>query len=156
VLGDCSDHRACLRFQPRLGTCRQVSTLCSRTVSTIEHVFISNHTWGLVDQSLRRAQGLCRPPSTFTFPTMLEDSSITLYIVLGAYFDHPPTPAWELLLSVTYELDSYTIEWQFEFLIPCYKAHILSSSKLGDYIGMMHLAMHLSIRISMWIFLFRP
>ena len=36
---------------------------------------------------------------------------------------------------------------------PCYKAHTSPSSKLGDYIGTMHLAMHLSFRISMRTFL---
>jgi len=83
VLGDCSDHRACLRSQPRSGTCRLVSMLCSktanhqtrlrsqprletcppvptpcsRTVPTTEHVYFPNHARGLVDQSLYRARG---------------------------------------------------------------------------------------------------
>ena len=71
VLGDCSDHRA--RFQPLSGTCPLVSTLCSKTVPTTEHVYVPNHAQGLVYQSLRRARGLCRPPSMFTFPTILGD-----------------------------------------------------------------------------------
>jgi hypothetical protein len=32
------------------------------------------------------------------------------------------------------------------FFRPCYKAHTLPSSKLGDYIGTMHLSVHLSIK----------
>jgi len=48
VLGDCSDHRACLRSQPRSGTCRLVSMLCSKTVLTTEHVYVPNHARGLV------------------------------------------------------------------------------------------------------------
>jgi len=79
---------------------------------------------GLVDHSLHCAQGLPRPLSD-----------------LG------------LLSLVTYELDSYTIERRFLFLRPCYKAYTSPSSKLGDYIGMMHLTMHLSITISKQPFL---
>ena len=88
VLGDCSDQRARLRSQPHSGTCRLVSTLCSKTVPTTEHVYVPNHPRGLVDQSLCRARGLCRPPSTFTFPTMLGDWSTILYAVLGDCADH--------------------------------------------------------------------
>ena len=88
LLGDCSDHRACLRSQPHSGTCRLVSTLCSKTVLTTERVYVPNHARGLVHQSLRRAQELCRPPSTFTFPTMLGDWSTSLYAVLGDCADH--------------------------------------------------------------------
>ena len=40
----------------------------------------------------------------------------------------------------------------FTFFRPCYKAHTSSSSKLGHYIGMMHLAMHVSIRNFKMIF----
>jgi len=88
VLGDCSDQRARLRSQPRSGICRLVSTLCSKTVPTTEHVYVSNHARRLVHQSLRRARGLCRPPSMFTFPTMLGDWSARLYAVLGDCADH--------------------------------------------------------------------
>ena len=59
VLGDCADHRARLRSQPRLGTCLPVSTPCSGTVPTTEHVYVPNHARGLADQSLCRARGLC-------------------------------------------------------------------------------------------------
>ena len=88
VLGDCSVHRACLRSQPRSGTCRLVSTLCSNTMRTTEHDYIPNHARGLFHLSLRRARGLCRSPSTFTFPTMLRDWSISLYTVLEDCADH--------------------------------------------------------------------
>ena len=111
VLGDCSDHRARLRSQPRSGTCRLLSTLCLKIVPTTEHVYVPNHARGLVHQSLRRARGLYRPPSTSTFSTVLGDSSITPFTMLGACFDHhSPTTAWGLFFSVTYELDSYTTE----------------------------------------------
>ena len=63
--------------------CRLLSMLCSKTVSTTEHVYVLNHARGLVYQSIRRARGLCRPSSTFTFPTMLADWSTSLYAVLG-------------------------------------------------------------------------
>ena len=48
MLGDCSDHRARLRSQPCSGTYRLVSTLCSKSVPTTEHVYVSNHALGLV------------------------------------------------------------------------------------------------------------
>jgi len=102
VLVDCSDHRACLCSQPCSKTCRPVSMLCSRIVLTTEHIYVSNH-----------ARGLCQPPSTFTFPTVLGDSSITPYTVLKACFDHSLTTAYGLFFSITYELDSYTTEGQF-------------------------------------------
>jgi len=88
VLGDCSDHRARLGSQPRSRTCWLVSTLCSKTVPTTKYDYVPNHTQGLVNQSLRHARGLCRPPSTFTFPTMLEDWPISLYVMLGDCADH--------------------------------------------------------------------
>jgi len=113
------------------------------------------------------------------FPTTLGDLSTSPYAVLGDCVDHraclhsqlrPGTRpslfklctgtvsdhssiiVYRVLFSVTYELDSNTIL----FFRPCYKAHTMPSNKLGDYIGTMHLAMHLSIRISTWIFVFRP
>ena len=58
VLEDCADHRACLRSQPRSGTCPPVHTPCSGT------------------------------PSTFTFATRLGGWSISLYVVLGDCADH--------------------------------------------------------------------
>jgi hypothetical protein len=44
-------------------------------------------------------------------------------------------------------------DWEIQFFRPCYKAHTSPSNKLRDYIGTMHLAMHLSFRISMKTFL---
>ena len=84
--------------------------LCLKTVPTTEHVLARNYTRGLVDQSLCYARGLCRPPSTFTFLTTLEDLLTSLYAVPEACFDHYLTTAWGLLFSVTYELDSYTTD----------------------------------------------
>jgi len=74
--------------QPRSGTCRLVSMLCLKTVRTTEFVYVPNHARGLVHQSLRRALGLCQPPSTFTFPNMLRDWSTSPYAVLGDCADH--------------------------------------------------------------------
>lgn len=112
VLGECSDHWARLRSQSCLGTHPLVPTLWSRTALTTEHVYIPNHARGLVDQFLRCAQGLCRPPSMLTFLTAFRDSSITPYAVLGDCSDHSSIIAWGLLFSVTYNLDSYTTERQ--------------------------------------------
>ena len=39
--------------------------------------------------------------------------------------------------------DSHTVGISFFSLRPCYKAHTSPSSKLGDYIGTMHLPVHL-------------
>ena len=60
VLEDCADHRACLLFQPRSGTCPPVSTPCSETVSTTEHVYIPNHARRLINHFLRCARDLRR------------------------------------------------------------------------------------------------
>ena len=97
MLEDCADHRACLRSQPRSGTCRLVSTLClktadhqarlhshprsgtcppvptscSGTIPTTEHVYIPNHAWGLVNHSLRCSRGLLRSLSDHSLGTAL-------------------------------------------------------------------------------------
>jgi len=52
VLGDFVDHRACLCSQPRSGTGRLISTTCSGTTLTAEHVHIFNHAQGLDSRSL--------------------------------------------------------------------------------------------------------
>jgi len=44
----------------------------------------------------------------------------------------------------------------FNSFRPCYKAHTSPSSKLGDYIGTMHVAMHVSIRNFKMFSLLRP
>jgi len=44
-------------------------------------------------------------------------------------------------------------DWIILIFRPSYKAHTSPSSKLGDYIGTMHLAMHLISRISLRTFL---
>ena len=72
----------------RSGTCRLFPTLCPGTPPTTEHVYVLNHARGLVDYSLRCARRLCRPPSTFTFPTTLGDLSTSPYAVLRDCTDH--------------------------------------------------------------------
>jgi len=98
------------------GTRWPFPTLCSKTASTTEYVYVSNHARRLVDHSLCCARGLSEPPSMFTFPTVLRDSSITPYAVLKDCSDHSLITAWGMLFSITYELDSYTTEGQFNFL----------------------------------------
>ena len=54
----------------RLETRRLFPTLCPGTAPTTEHVYVPNHARGLVHRSLRRARGLCRPPSTIRSGTV--------------------------------------------------------------------------------------
>ena len=109
-------------FPTTLGTCRLVSTLCSKTVLTTEHVYVLNHARGLVHQSLRRARGLCQPPTTFTFPTMLGDWSTSLYAVLGDCADHrarlhsqPCSETHQSLSALCSGLASITLRPQLEY-----------------------------------------
>jgi hypothetical protein len=76
---------------------------------------------GLVDHDLRCAQGLFRS---------LPDHSLR-----------------SGFLGYMWNLTRIQLRDQ-RFFRPCDKAHTLSSSKLGDYIGMMHLSVHLSIKFS--------
>ena len=71
VLEDYADHLACLRSQPHSGTCPPVSTPCSGTVPTTEHVYISDRARGLVNNSLRCARGLLRSLSDHSLKTAL-------------------------------------------------------------------------------------
>ena len=83
------------------------------------------------------ARGLSRPPScSETVPTTL---------MLGDCSDHSPNIARRPLSSATCDLYSHTVERHL--FRPCYKADTLSSSKLGDYIGTMHLPMHLVLLV---------
>ena len=71
-----------------------------------------------------RARGLLRP---------LRCSGIVL------------TTARRSLSSATCDLDLYTVERHL--FGPCYKAHTSPSSKLRDYIGTMHLSVHLALLV---------
>ena len=71
VLEDYAHHQACLHFQPRSGTCPPVSTPCSGTVATTEHVYILNHARGLINHSLHCAQGLLRSLFDHSLGTVL-------------------------------------------------------------------------------------
>ena len=53
--------------------------------------------------------------------------------------------ARRLFSSATCDLYSHTVERHL--FRPCYKAHTSPSSKLGDYIGTMHLPVHLVLPI---------
>jgi len=115
------------------------------------------------------------------FSTTLGDLSTSPYAVLGDYADHraglysqPCSGTHQSLPTLYSGLASIILRPQledcssqlhmnwthiqprgkFKFFRPCYKALTLPSSKFGDYIGTMHLAMHLSIKISTWTFLF--
>ena len=95
-----------------------------------------------------RARGLLRPlpcSGTTQTTTMLEDCS-DHYRARGLLRPLPcsgtvPTTARRLLSSATCDLYSHTVERHL--FGPCYKAYTSPSSKLGDYIGTMHLPVHL-------------
>ena len=100
-------------------------SLCSGTVqTTIVYGDCPDH---------RRARGLSRPPSC--------TGTVQTTIVLGDCPDHSPNIARRQLSSATCDLYSYTVERHL--FGPCYKADTSPSSKLGDYIGTMHLPVHL-------------
>ena len=95
-----------------------------------------------------RARALPRPlPCLGTAPTtaVLGDCSdhwcvrglLRLLMCSGTV----PTTARRSLSSATCDLYSHTVERHL--FRPCYKAHTSPSSKLGDYIGTMHLPVHL-------------
>jgi hypothetical protein len=95
-----------------------------------EHDQLPDHARGLVDHSLTLLGDL----STMTY-ALLGDSSIT---------PRPQLEVWFPRLHVKF--DSHIVEGSVIFLSPCYKAHTSPSSKFGDYIGTMHLSVHLSIK----------
>ena len=114
-----------------------------------------------------RARGLLRPlPCSGTAQTTA---------VLGHCPDHchawgllrllmcsgtVPTTARRSFFSATCDLYSHTVERHL--FRPCYKAHISPFSKLGDYVGTMHLPVHLVSPVQRldfllrWKFFFRP
>jgi len=69
VLGDYAYHQACLRFEPCLETRRLVPTPCSRTMPTIEHVYVPNRAQGLIGHSLCCARELLRSLSNHILGT---------------------------------------------------------------------------------------
>ena len=76
---------------------------------------------------------LSRPPScSGTVPTTL---------MLGDCSDHSSNIARRPLSLAICDLYSHTVERHL--FRPCYKANTSPSSKLGDYIGTMHLLVHL-------------
>ena len=86
--------------------------------------------WHLVFRRTSRAQGLSRLRLFLgirRFP----------HAALGDFPDHSLTIARGLLSSATCDLYLYTVERHL--FGPFYKAHTSPSSKLGDYIGTMHL-----------------
>jgi hypothetical protein len=113
----------------------------------------------------RRARYISRPGSGTHRPclTLLGDSSTMSHSARGLInhtsccaqglfqplSDHSSTPDF-----ISYMLDSHTVGRSLLFR-PCYKAHVSSSSKLGDYIGTMHLSVHLSIKFP-WSFILDP
>ena len=99
--------------------------LCSGTVATIPVLGdCPDH---------HRARGLSRPPlCSGTVPTTL---------MLGDCPNHSSNIARRLLSSTTCDLYSHTVERLL--FRPWYKADTSPSSKLGDYIGTMHLPVHL-------------
>ena len=85
-----------------------------------------------------RAHGLPRPlPCSGIAPTtaVLGDCSDNL---CARGLSRPLLGEW--FSSATCDLYSHTVERHL--FRPCYKAHTSSSSKLGDYVGTMHLPVH--------------
>ena len=105
-----------------------------------------------------RARGLPRPlPCSGIAPTtaVFGDCSDNL---CARGLSRPLLGEW--FSSATCDLYSHTVERHL--FRPCYKAHTSPSSKLGDYIGTMHLPVHLVSPVRRldsqlnWEFFFRP
>ena len=102
---------------------------CSGTIATILMLGeCPNH---------HRAQGLSRPLSC--------SGTVPITLMLGDCPDHSPNIAQRQLSSATCDLYSHTVERRL--FKPCYKAATSPSSKLGDYIGTMHLPVHLVLLV---------
>ena len=84
-----------------------------------------------------RAQVLSRPLSC--------SGTVPITLMLGDCPDHSPNIARRPLSSATCDLYSHIVEKHL--FRPCYKAYTSPSSKLGDYIGMMHLPVHLVLLV---------
>ena len=79
--------------------------------------------------------------------------------MLGDCLDHSPTTAWGLrrsfldlrtgTLRLGYMRLATRIQLGYFFfaLRPCYKVYTSPSSKLGDYVGTMHLPVHLVLPV---------
>ena len=121
VLGDCPNH-----YRAR-GLSRPPS--CSGTVQTtiVFGDYLEHH----------RAQGLSRPPSF--------SGTVQITLMLGDFPDCSSTIPRRPLSSATCDLYSHTVKRHL--LRPCYKADTSPSRKLGDYIGMMHLLVHLVLLV---------
>ena len=102
---------------------------CSRTVATILVLgdCPDHHC----------ARGLSRPLSC--------SGTVPITLMLGDCLDHSPNIARRQLSSATCDLYSHTVERRL--FRPCYKAATSPSSKLGDYIGTMHLSVHLVLLV---------
>ena len=97
------------------------------------------------------ARGLSRPPlcsGTIRTTVVLGDcldhivlGTVLITLMLGDCPDHSLNIAWRQLSLATCDLYLHIVERHL--LRPCYKAHTSPSSKLGDYIGTMHLPVHL-------------
>ena len=95
-----------------------------------------------------RARGLHRPlPCSGTAQTTAVLGDCTYHYRAWGLLRPPmcsrtvPTTARRLFSSATCDLYSHTVERHL--FRPCYKACTSPSSKLGDYIGTMHLPVHL-------------
>ena len=111
------------------------TTPCSGTASITLRPWLGD----FVARSLTCARGLPRSLSDHSFGT----SSLVSRPTHGDCLDHSPTTARGLCVSATCDRQlAYSWGYSFSFR-PCYKAHTSPSSKLGDYIGTMHLPVHL-------------
>ena len=131
TLGDCLDHSPTTARGLRCS----LLDLCSGTAS----ITLRPQLGDFVARSSTCARGLPRPLSDHGSGT----SSLAPRPVLGDCLDHSPTTARGLCVSTTCDWQ-LAYSWDIFFsLRSCYKAHTSHSSKLGDYIGTMHLPVHL-------------
>jgi len=153
VLGDCLDHyRAQGLSRPlrvRLDLTEQVNKYTQNN-STSGIWFFAAPLMDCLDHY--SARGLSRPlpcSRTIQTTTVLKDCS-DHYRARGLFRPLACsgtilTTARRPLTSGTCDLYSHTVERHL--FRPCYKAYTSPSSKLGDYIGTMHLPMHLVLLV---------
>ena len=120
--------------------------LCSGTSSLASRPMLGD----CLDHSPTTARGLrrslldlCSGTASTTLRPRLGDFVARSSTYARGLLDHSPTMARGLCVSTTCDW-RLTYSWDIFFsLRPCYKAHTSPSSKLGDYIGTMHLLVHL-------------
>jgi len=151
---ECTDHRAC----HARGLIDQSVNLISRLiVPTTKHDMLWD--WPISTLTLK-----IWGPYRVHLGSQLCSGTVLITRRAQRLINYSGCSAWDLLRSLfDHSLGTVLFSYIWIGLIynwgvilvfrPCYKAHTSPSSKLGDYIGMMHLSMHLSFGISMKTFL---